>query len=345
MRIAMVTDAWTPQRNGVVRVLTALTSTLEAMGHEIAVFEPGAFPNIPCPTYPEIPLALFPAARLAAMLEAFAPDAVHLATEGPLGWAGRSWCLERSLPFTTAYHTKFPDYVTARTGLPLEWSYALMRYFHQSAAATLCPSPSVYRELRERDFTRAVEWSHGVDTDAFRPRGKGLFDLPRPVFLYVGRVAVEKNLPAFLDLDLPGSKLVVGDGPARAGLIKRYPEAHFRIVNGDDELSRAYSDGDVFVFPSRTDTFGLVMLEALACGVPVAAFPVTGPRDVVGDAPVGVLSEDLGQAARAALSLSPQLCREHAARFSWATVARDFLGHLRPFGDSTDKIPSTAQAS
>lgn len=344
MRIAMVTDAWTPQRNGVVRVLTALTVTLERMGHEVGVFEPGAFPRIPCPSYPEIPLALFPSARLAAMLDAFAPDAVHIATEGPLGWAGRSWCLDRGLPFTTAYHTKFPDYVTARTGLPIDWSYALMRRFHRAGAATLCPAPSVFRELQDRGFDRAVLWSHGVDTAAFRPRGKGMFDLPRPVFLYVGRVAVEKNLPAFLDLDLPGSKLVVGDGPARAGLMKRYPDAHFRIVNGDDELSRAYSDGDVFVFPSRTDTFGLVMLEALACGVPVAAFPVTGPCDVVGDAPVGVLSEDLAQAARAALAVSPQACRDHAARFSWATVAREFLDHLRPFGDFRDKSARKAEA-
>jgi len=344
MRIAMVTDAWTPQRNGVVRVLTALTATLEAMGHEIGVFEPGDFPTIPCPTYPEIPLALFPASRLAARLDAFAPEAVHLATEGPLGWAGRRWCLERGRPFTTAYHTKFPDYVTARTGLPLAWGYAVIRRFHRPAAATLCPSPSVYRELCEHDFTGAVEWSHGVDTDTFRPRGKGLFGLPRPVFLYVGRVAVEKNLPAFLDLALPGSKLVVGDGPARAGLMRQYPDAHFRIVNGDDELARAYSDGDVFVFPSRTDTFGLVMLEALACGVPVAAFPVTGPRDVVDGAPVGVLSENLAEAARSALTIAPEACRAHATRFSWAAVACQFLAHLRPFGPAAQKGAAAAQA-
>ena len=209
-----------------------------------------------------------------------------------------------------------------------------MRRFHGPAVATLCPSPSVYQELRDRGFAGAVEWSHGVDTEVFRPRGRGMFDLPRPVFLYVGRVAVEKNLPAFLDLDLPGSKLVVGDGPARAELIRRYPTAHFRIVNGDDELARAYSDGDVFVFPSRTDTFGLVMLEALACGIPVAAFPVTGPRDVVEGSGVGILSEDLAQAARAALTIPAEACRAHATSFSWVHVANQFLARLRPFGSA-----------
>ena len=293
--------------------------------------EPSGFSTLPCPSYPEIPLSLFPKTRLAAMLEEFKPDAVHLATEGPLGWAGRGWCLARGLPFTTAYHTKFPEYVRARTGVPLSWPYALMRRFHGAAAANLCPSPSVFRELRAQGFTGAVEWSHGVDTETFRPRGKDFLDLPRPIFMYVGRVAVEKNLPAFLSLDLPGTKVVVGDGPARAGLIRRFPEAHFQIVNGDDELSRAFSAADAFVFPSLTDTFGLVMLEALASGVPVAAFPVPGPLDVVGNAPVGVLDHDLAAAAVKALGISPQLCRDHAQRFSWQTVAREFLGHLRPF--------------
>ena len=330
MRIAMVTDAWTPQRNGVVRVLSTLTAGLEAMGHIVGVMEPSAFGTIPCPSYPEIPLALFPKARLAGMLEDFRPDAVHLATEGPLGWAGRAWCLRHGRPFTSAYHTKFPEYVQARTGMPLAWPYALMRRFHGRAAATLCPSPSVYRELRARAFPGAVEWSHGVDTATFRPRGKDFLDLPRPIFMYVGRVAVEKNLPAFLSLDLPGSKVVVGDGPARNDLMKRFGDCHFRIVNGDDELSRAFSAADVFVFPSLTDTFGLVMLEALASGVPVAAFPVTGPLDVIGDAPVGVLSHDLGEAARRALQLSPEACRTHAGRFSWQVVTEEFLGHLRP---------------
>jgi glycosyltransferase involved in cell wall biosynthesis len=331
MRIALVTDAWHPQRNGVVRVLATLTETLGDLGHLVRVIEPSGFTTIPCPSYPEIPLALWPAAALGRMMENFTPDAVHIATEGPLGWAARAWCLKRRLPFTTAYHTKFPEYVRARTGVPLAWPYAVMRRFHGPAAAVLCPSPSVHRELRAKGFPNALAWSHGVDTRTFSPGPKDFLDLPRPIFMYVGRVAVEKNLPAFLGLDLPGSKVVVGDGPARAALMRRYPQAHFRVVDGDAELARAYRAADVFVFPSRTDTFGLVMLEALASGVPVAAFPVTGPLDVVGGAPVGVLDEDLRAAALRALAIPPEDCRRHAGRFSWARVAAEFLSHLRPF--------------
>ncbi|WP_173977877.1 glycosyltransferase family 1 protein [Magnetospirillum sp. UT-4] len=334
MRIAIVTDAWHPQRNGVVRVLSTLADVLRGMGHTVGVFEPGAFTTLPCPSYPEIPLALFPGGRLGGMLEAFAPDAIHLATEGPLGWAARRWCLGRGLPFTTAYHTKFPHYVRARTGVPLAWPYALVRRFHAPSAAVMCPSPSVYRELGEWGFVNRAEWSHGVDTRTFRPQPKDFVDLPRPLFMYVGRVAVEKNLPAFLSLDLPGSRMVVGDGPARAPLMRRFPHVHWRIANGDEELSRYFAAADCFVFPSLTDTFGLVMLEALASGVPVAAYPVPGPADVVGDAPVGVLGHDLGAAALAALTVDPAACRDHAARFSWEAVARQFLGLLRPIGRS-----------
>jgi glycosyltransferase involved in cell wall biosynthesis len=331
MRIALVTDAWTPQRNGVVRVLATLAETLGDLGHLVGVIEPSDFPTIPCPSYPEIPLALLPRRKVAARLKEFCPDAVHIATEGPLGWAARAWCLKHGLPFTTAYHTKFPEYISTRTGMPVSWPYALMRCFHRPAAAVLCPSPSVHGELRQQGFANAIPWSHGVDTEVFRPGAKDFLDLPRPIFMYVGRVAVEKNLPAFLSLDLPGSKVVVGDGPARAGLMKRFPDAHFRIVNGDQELGRAYRAADVFVFPSRTDTFGLVMLEALASGVPVAAFPVTGPLDVVGDAPVGVLDEDLRAAALRALTIPAAECRRHACRFSWTRVAAEFLSQLRPF--------------
>jgi glycosyltransferase involved in cell wall biosynthesis len=330
MRIALVTDAWTPQRNGVVRVLATLSGTLGDLGHLVRVIEPSAFTTLPCPSYPEIPLALLPGRRMARMLDEFAPDAIHIATEGPLGWAARAWCLKHQLPFTTAYHTKFPEYINTRTGIPLAWAYGLMRRFHGPAAAVLCPSPSVHRELRQKGFAGAVPWSHGVDTQTFRPGPKDFLDLPRPIFMYVGRVAVEKNLPAFLGLDLPGSKVVVGDGPARAGLMKRFPDAHFRIVNGDQELGQAYRAADVFVFPSRTDTFGLVMLEALASGVPVAAFPVTGPLDVIAGTPVGVLDEDLRAAALRALTISPDECRRHACRFSWTRVAAEFLSRLRP---------------
>jgi len=331
MRIALVTDAWTPQRNGVVRVLATLAGALGDLGHLVRVIEPSSFTTLPCPSYPEIPLSLLPRRRVARMLDTFAPDAVHIATEGPLGWAARAWCLRHHLPFTTAYHTKFPEYIRARTGVPLSWPYALMRRFHGPAAAVLCPSPSVHRELRQKGFGNAVPWSHGVDTDTFRPGSKDFLDLPRPIFMYVGRVALEKNLPAFLGLDLPGSKVVVGDGPARAGLMKRFPDAHFHIVHGDQELGRAYRAADVFVFPSRTDTFGLVMLEALASGVPVAAFPVTGPLDVVGGAPIGVLDEDLRAAALRAQAIPPEECRRHACRFSWTRVTAEFLSHLRPF--------------
>lgn len=330
MRIAIVTDAWHPQRNGVVRVLDTLAATLGAMGHQVAVFEPGQFRVMPCPSYPEIPLALFPGRRLAAMIEDFAPDAVHIATEGPLGWAARGWCLKNGHPFTTAYHTKFPHYVRARTGVPLAWPYALIRRFHAPSSAVMCPSPSVFEELGQWGFANAVEWSHGVDIRTFRPQPKDFLDVPRPLFLYVGRVAVEKNLPAFLALDLPGTKMVVGDGPARAALMRRYPEVDWRIANGDAELSRYFAAADCFVFPSLTDTFGLVMLEALASGVPVAAFAVSGPLDVVGDAPVGVLGPDLKAAALAALDVDPGACRDYASGFSWERVAGQFLSLLRP---------------
>ena len=341
MRIAIITDAWHPQRNGVVRVLSTLCETLRHMGHQILVVEPGQFRSLPCPSYPEIRLALSPAKGLDQALTAFAPQAIHLATEGPLGWAGRRWCLRHALPFTTAYHTKFPHYVRARTGVPLSWPYALIRHFHRPSAAVMCPSPSVHQELGQWGFNNAVEWSHGVDAATFRPQDKSFIDdLPRPLFMYVGRVAVEKNLPAFLELDLPGSKMVVGDGPARAGLMKRFPQVHWRIANGDAELSRYFAAGDCFVFPSRTDTFGLVMLEALASGVPVAAFPVPGPQDVLAQAsaelPVGVLDEDLAKAALAALAIAPENCRDYACRFSWERVSEHFLRLLCPIPDRAE---------
>ncbi len=330
MRITFVTDAWYPQPNGVVRVLDSLRSRLEGLGHRVQVIEPGAFTCMPCPTYPEIPLAVLPGRKLRKMVDDFAPDAVHIATEGPLGRAARSLCLKRGWPFTTAYHTKFPEYIQARTPLPLDWLYGVMRRFHGPSSAVLCPSPSVHRELTARGFQNAREWSHGVDTQVFRPQGKDVLDLPRPIFLYVGRVTVEKNLSAFLDLDLPGSKMVVGSGPQRDALMKRYPKAHFRIANGDGELSRLFAAGDCFVFPSLTDTFGLVMLEALASGVPVAAFPVTGPSDVIGTSGVGVLEADLRAAALKALEIDPTLCRAHAEKFSWDQVTEEFLGFLAP---------------
>jgi len=328
MRIAVVTDAWRPQQNGVVRVLETLKTRIERSGHEVAIVSPDRFRTVPCPTYPEIRLALAPANGVAASLDAFAPHAIHIATEGPLGWTARAYCRVKGRPFTTAYHTKFPQYLHARTRLPLPWLYAVVRSFHAPARHVLAPSPSVVRELTEAGFTNVRAWSHGVDTDVFRPRVKTALDLPRPVFMYVGRVTIDKNLPAYLDLDLPGSKVVVGSGPARDSLMRRYPHARFLVAHGDDQLAEYYAAADAFVFPSRTDTFGLVMLEALASGVPVAAFPVTGPLDVIGDSGAGVLSEDLRAAALAALAIPPAACRAHAERFSWDRVAREFLEAL-----------------
>lgn len=330
MRIALVTDAWHPQINGVVRVVGSVAGHLRAMGHDVLLVSPEGFRTIPCPTYPEIPLSLLPGRQLSRVLDGFAPEAVHIATEGPIGWAARRLCLQRGWPFTTAYHSKLPEYVNLRTHVPLKWLYGLIRGFHRPAARTLVPAPSVYRELQGRGFANLVTWSHGVDLTVFRPVGKAKLDLPRPVHMYVGRLAVEKNLPAFLSLDLPGSKVVVGAGPARDDLARKFPEARFFMARGDRELADYFSAADVFVFPSLTDTFGLVMLEALACGVPVAAFPVAGPLDVVGDSGVGVLDHDLGRAARAALRIPAEACRAHAAAFSWEEVTRQFVSWLAP---------------
>jgi len=334
LRIAIVTDAWHPQPNGVVRVLSSLYDRLIKGGHEVMVVSPDQFKTIPCPSYAEIPLAIGAGPGVSAKLDAFAPEAIHIATEGPLGWAARRHCLRRGYPFTTAYHTKFPEYIHARTRLPLNWLYAFVRRFHAPSAAVMVPSHSVHDELKARNFTNLRPWAHGVDTAVFRPQGKQAFDFPRPIYLYVGRVTVDKNLPAFLDLPLDGTKVVVGSGPQRDALIKRYPDAKFIIANGDQQLSSYFSAGDAFVFPSRTDTFGLVMLEAMASGVPVAAFPVAGPRDVLAKAPPdqlpGVLDEDLGAAAKKALTLDPKHARAYAERFSWGVVVKEFLDFLAP---------------
>ena len=332
MRIALATDAWYPQPNGVVRVLGTVMETLVARGHDVEVMSPDQFRTVPCPSYSEIRLAVLPGRKTSQWLDDFAPDAVHIATEGPIGRAARAHCLKRGWPFSTAYHTKFPEYLQVRTGLPLSWLYAGVRKFHSPSGAVMVPAPAIHRELEVRNFANLKLWSHGVKTDVFKPSAKDYLDLPRPIFLYVGRVTVEKNLPAFLSLDLPGSKVVVGSGPARDQLIRRFPKAHFFIAQGDEELNRYYNTGDVFVFPSRTDTFGLVMLEALSCGVPVAAFPVTGPLDVIGHNGPGVLDDDLAKAAIAAQEISPEACREWALNFSWERVADQFLEFLQPIG-------------
>ena len=332
MRIMIVTDAWTPQVNGVVRTLSTLMGELRIAGHEVIPVTPDQFVTVPCPTYPEIRLALLPGQRVARLIEDHRPDAIHIATEGPLGWAARNYCVRHGLPHTTAYHTRFPEYVRARFGVPLAASYAVVRRFHAHAASVMVATESVEADLRARGFSRLRRWSRGVDTKLFRPGLPPVYDLPRPIFLYVGRLAVEKNVEAFLALDLPGSKVAVGDGPQADELKRRFPRVHFPGTKTGAALAAHYADADVFVFPSRTDTFGLVLLEALASGVPVAAYPVAGPVDVLAGAhEAGVLDEDLGRAARRALSLDRDSCRHHAERFSWSASARQFLANLAPF--------------
>jgi glycosyltransferase involved in cell wall biosynthesis len=330
MKILLVTDAWFPQVNGVVRTLSTVRGELESRGHVVEVVSPDLFRTVPCPTYPQIRLAVKPGARLARIAERSGAERIHIATEGPLGLAARRWCLANGLPFTTAFHTRFAEGIHARFRVPTALTYRALRWFHAPAARTLVATPSLRRELAQRGFTRLAPWSRGVDTQIFRPGPKAFLDLPRPIHLCVGRVAVEKNLEAFLALDLPGTKLVVGDGPALPRLRARHPAAVFAGMKSGRELAAHYAAADVFVFPSRTDTYGLVLLEALACGLPVAAYPVTGPLDVVDSPAVGALDEDLGAAIERARGLDPAACRAHALQHSWTRCAEQFLGHLEP---------------
>ena len=329
MRVLIATDAWHPQVNGVVRTLTSLARSAKTLGVEAEILSPDGFPTIPLPTYPGLRLALPSGRQIAKRIEDARPDAVHIATEGPIGHQVRALCLRRNWPFTTSYTTRFPEYISARWPIPEGLIYAGLRRFHNAASVTMVATPSLENELRERGFTRIGRWTRGVDTDLFRPDRAIDLTLPRPIFACVGRVAVEKNLEAFLSLDLPGTKIVIGTGPAEAGLKQRFPDAKFlgQIENG--KLAAHLASADVFVFPSLTDTFGVVQLEALASGVPVAAFPVTGPKDVIGGHPVGVLNEDLRAACLAALDVSRAACREFALQFSWERCARQFIGHLR----------------
>lgn len=330
MKIAIITDAWLPQTNGVVRTLSITREHLLQAGHDVAMVTPAEFRTVPCPTYPEIRLSLFAARKVRNRLDAFDPDAVHIATEGPLGLAARRWCLRRGFAFTTSYHTQFPEYVRARAPIPLAVSYAFLRWFHGAAARTMVTTPSMQRMLEARGIGNLSLWSRGVDTEQFRPRSERILDLPRPIWLYFGRVSVEKGVEEFLELDLPGTKLVVGDGPATPGLRRSYPGAVFAGYRFGEELANYVAEADVFVFPSRTDTFGLVLIEAMACGVPVAAYPVTGPIDVVRNGVTGVLGEDLRAAALAALQLDRGACREHALRYTWSAATRQFLAALVP---------------
>jgi glycosyltransferase involved in cell wall biosynthesis len=328
MRILVATDAWHPQVNGVVRTLQTLASTAPRFGAEIEFLTHQGLRTFPLPTYPAIRCAITAPGTIARKIDAIKPDAIHIATEGTIGHAVRRYCIRRGIAFTTSFHTRLPDYVTARVPIPENWVWRWLQRFHGRAERVMVSTQSLISELSGRGFRNPVLWPRGVDGDLFAPRNTAPLDLPRPIFLTVGRVAVEKNVEAFLSLDLPGTKVVVGDGPMKAELMQRFPDVVFLGEKHRDELAAIYSAADVFVFPSRTDTFGLVMLEALACGVPVAAFPVAGPNDVIGNAPVGVLSEDLRDAALRALAIDRKACRDFAEQMTWERCARMFLDNL-----------------
>ena len=328
IRILVATDAWYPQVNGVVHTLSEMARLAEPLGASLSFLTSEGLPTLPLPTYPDIRLALATYGPIARRIEALRPDAMHVATEGPIGHFARRYCLRQGFAFTTSFHTRFPEYLSARLPVPEGWTWAWLRRFHNAGAGVMAATPALRAELAARGFRNVMLWSRGVDADLFRPRRDADLGLPRPVFLSVGRLAVEKNLEAFLSLDLPGSKVVVGEGPARSDLERRFPDAVFLGAKQGEELARIFAAGDVFVFPSRTDTFGLVLLEALASGVPVAAYPVTGPRDVIGDAAVGALDTDLGAACRRALMLSREACRKFALAMTWEHSTRAFIANV-----------------
>jgi glycosyltransferase involved in cell wall biosynthesis len=332
MRVLVATDAWHPQVNGVVRSLEALVREAPAHGAHIEILSHKGFKTMALPGYSEIQLAIAPMIRpstIAARIRAIDPDYVHIATEGPIGRAVRLYCLKHGKAFTTSYHTKFPEYVAARAPVPESWTYWMLRRFHNAGAGVMVATESLHRDLEARGFQNIMRWGRGVDATLFRPREERTLDLPRPIFLYVGRVAVEKNLPAFLDLDLPGTKVIVGHGPSLDDLTRRYPAALFLGKKEGEPLARIFADADVFVFPSLTDTFGIVLLEAMACGTPVAAFPVTGPKDVVQDGVTGALDQDLRVACLRALTIPRENCRAFALEHSWSAASRQFLDNVR----------------
>lgn len=342
MRIMIVTDAWEPQVNGVVRTMQRVISELQAEGHEFEIVHPGeGFFTMPLPTYPEIKLALFARGKMQKRFHAFEPDAVHLVTEGTLGMAGRAMCLKIKHPFSTAYHTRFPEYIAARLPIPVSWGYAFVRWFHKYSGRVMVPTPSMVEELDAKQFINTVAWTRGVDTEQFHPDKRAEPDsendpfkgLARPIFLNVGRVAVEKNIETFVEADLPGSKVVVGDGPALAELKKKYPDVHFIGPRFGDDLATCYASADVFVFPSLTDTFGLVVLEAMASGTPVAAFEATGPKDVIPGSNAGTITPiggNIAEGALACLELDRATCRTYAETYSWNKVAQAFMANLQP---------------
>ncbi len=330
MRIAIATDAWSPQVNGVVTTLGRTRDELIALGHEVLMITPQGRRTVPCPTYPEIRLTLIAGRSIRRELDEFGPDCIHVATEGPIGLMVRRYCIKRGLRFTTAYHTQFPEYIRVRLPVPVNFTVGLLRWFHGPAARTMVPTKSMQGLLEERGFRNVVIWTRGVLTDVFNMKDPFDYELPRPIWVYTGRVAVEKNLAEFLDLDLVGSKVFIGDGPDRERLAELYPSCHFLGYKFGRELARHIAGADVFVFPSRTDTFGIVMLEAMACGLPVAAYPVTGPVDVVRHGQTGILNKDLARACRLALKLDPQDCRRYAESRSWRNATEQFVTNLAP---------------
>jgi glycosyltransferase involved in cell wall biosynthesis len=329
MKILIISDAWLPQINGVVRTLQTTKLYLEKLGHHVEVISPDLFSTIPCPSYPEIRLVVQPARfKVIDFIHTFRPDCIHIATEGPLGWAGRNACHALNLPFTTSFHTKFPEYIHARLGIPTQWSYQFLRWFHRLSKRVMVATQSMQNSLEKQGFEHLVHWSRGVDVELFHPRPKDFLPDLRPISMYVGRVAVEKNIEAFLQAELPGTKYVVGGGPQLEYLRAHYPKVKFVGAKTGEELAGYYAAADVFVFPSRTDTFGLVMLEALASGVPIAAYPVPGPIDILRETQVGCLDENLTQAILQALQLDKNQCRPHALKYSWQACTQQFLNNL-----------------
>lgn len=338
----IVSDAWFPLTNGVVTTLAQTAAWLSRFGHEVRMVTPQDCHTVPCPTYPEIRIAVLPGRSVARRIAAFQPQMLHIATEGPLGWSARRYCRRHGLRFTTSYHTQFPQYLRSRFPIPVALSYAVLRRFHRAAERCMVSTPSMARELAARGFDNLARWQRGVDTELFRPRDKAFLQLQRPIAAYVGRLAVEKNIDAFLRMPWAGAKLVIGDGPERARLQQQFPDAHFAGFRHDEDLARHLAAADIMVFPSRTDTFGLVNLEAMACGVPVAAYPVTGPIDVIEDGVTGALDEDLGRAALRALRLDPAACRGRALRSGWDACAREFESNLVDCR-SLQRVPRSSQ--
>lgn len=345
MRIAIVTDAWKPQVNGVVQTLSKTSEELVKLGHDVLMVTPQGRRSIPCPTYPEIRLSLFAGRSVRRQLDEFDPDCIHIATEGPLGLTARRYCRRKRLPFTTAYHTQFPEYVRARFPIPIRLTTWLIRWFHGAAEYTMVPTESIRRKLKNREFKNVVIWSRGVDTEVFTPDNPFDYGLPRPIWIYMGRISVEKNIEEFLNLDLEGSKVIIGEGPDKVRLQKRHPDCHFPGYRFGKELAQHLAGGDVFVFPSKTDTFGLVMLEAMACGLPVAALPVDGPIDVVRNGETGILCKDLGVACEEAKKLFWEDCRRFAEQRSWRHSTLQFESYLAPRTRPTASVQPASSAS